>query len=323
MRDALSLLDQVLAFGGGRALESEVRALLGTLDRRHVEAILEALAARDGGALMDCVGRLDERAPDYDQALGELAAALQRMALLQALPDLRGEDEEHDAMLAALAAKFAPEDLQLLYQIAIMARRTSISRPTRAAASKWRCSGCWRSSRRHRRPGPALRRTAVRRPRPRRPVRGPQPPPEAPGREPPRRRRSSRRMRSPPATTGRLSSRRSACRAWRRSSPRTACWSVAGKESSSCASTRRAGTSCGRSSSRSWPRRCRANFGRETRLAIVRSSAEESTPAREQARAADARQRAAEQAIESDANVRAMREIFGAKAAARIGQALN
>jgi len=106
MRDALSLLDQVLAFGGGRALESEVRALLGTLDRRHVEAILEALAARDGGALMDCVGRLDERAPDYDQALGELAAALQRMALLQALPDLRGEDEEHDAMLAALAAKF-------------------------------------------------------------------------------------------------------------------------------------------------------------------------------------------------------------------------
>jgi len=47
MRDALSLLDQVLAFGGGRAVESEVRALLGTLDRRHVEAILNALGAND------------------------------------------------------------------------------------------------------------------------------------------------------------------------------------------------------------------------------------------------------------------------------------
>ncbi len=123
MRDALSLLDQVLAFGGGRVLEAEVRALLGTLDRRHVEAILGALASNDGSELMSCVQQLDERAPDYDQALGELAAAIQRMALLQALPDLRGEDEEQDIALAALAVRFAPEDLQLLYQIAIMARR--------------------------------------------------------------------------------------------------------------------------------------------------------------------------------------------------------
>jgi DNA polymerase-3 subunit gamma/tau len=123
MRDALSLLDQVLAFGGGRVLEAEVRALLGTLDRRHVEAILGALASKDGNALMTCVQQLDERAPDYDQALGELAAAIQRMALLQALPDLRGEDEEQDLALAAQAGRFSPEDLQLLYQISIMARR--------------------------------------------------------------------------------------------------------------------------------------------------------------------------------------------------------
>jgi DNA polymerase-3 subunit gamma/tau len=123
MRDALSLLDQVLAFGGGRVLEAEVRSLLGTLDKRHVEAILGALASKDGNALMSCVQQLDERAPDYDQALGELAAAIQRMALLQALPDLRGEDEEQDLALAAQAGRFSPEDLQLLYQIAIMARR--------------------------------------------------------------------------------------------------------------------------------------------------------------------------------------------------------
>ena len=61
MRDALSLFDQVLAFGDGRAIESEVRALLGTLDRRHVEGIIEALAARDGAALMErAAGRLHD-----------------------------------------------------------------------------------------------------------------------------------------------------------------------------------------------------------------------------------------------------------------------
>jgi DNA polymerase-3 subunit gamma/tau len=124
MRDALSLLDQVLAFGGGRALEAEVRTLLGTLDRKHVQGILTALAEKDGAALMQQVAQLDERAPDYHQALGELSGAIQRMALLQALPDLPpGDDEDEDRLLAELAAKFSPEDVQLLYQIAINSRR--------------------------------------------------------------------------------------------------------------------------------------------------------------------------------------------------------
>jgi DNA polymerase-3 subunit gamma/tau len=124
MRDALSLLDQVLAFGGGRAMEAEVRTLLGTLDRKHVQGILTALAAKDGAALMKQAAHLDERAPDYHQALGELSGAIQRMALLQALPDLPpGDDEDEDKLLAELAAKFTAEDLQLLYQIAINSRR--------------------------------------------------------------------------------------------------------------------------------------------------------------------------------------------------------
>ena len=148
MRDALSLLDQVLAFGGGRAIESEVRTLLGTLDRRHVEGILNALAAQDGAALMACVAQLDERAPDYDQALGELSAAIQRMALLQALPDLRGEDEEQDAALARARREVPARGPAA----ALPDRDHGPSRPrlsprTRAAASRWRCCGCWRSGR--------------------------------------------------------------------------------------------------------------------------------------------------------------------------------
>jgi DNA polymerase-3 subunit gamma/tau len=126
LRDALSLLDQVLAFGGGRAVEAEARSLLGTLDRRHVQGILGALGRCDGAELMRQAAHLDERAPDYDQALGELAAAVQRMALLKAvagLPARDDDDEEEDALLRELAATFAAEDLQLLYQIAVNARR--------------------------------------------------------------------------------------------------------------------------------------------------------------------------------------------------------
>jgi DNA polymerase-3 subunit gamma/tau len=55
-----------------------------------------------------------------------------------------------------------------------------------------------------------------------------------------------------------------------------------------------------------------SHYGTTVRLSIAMSEAEEATPARQMARAADDRQRAAEQAIESDANVRTLREVFGA-----------
>ena len=78
MRDALSLLDQLIAFGGGALTEADARAMLGTIDRGHVAQIVEALSLGDGAALMARVGELDRDAPDYDRALVELAALLQR-----------------------------------------------------------------------------------------------------------------------------------------------------------------------------------------------------------------------------------------------------
>src|SRR6266513_1081712 len=78
MRDALSLLDQLIAFGGGRAGEAEARAMLGTISRDHVLRIAQLLAEADGAALVACAGSLEEFAPDYAQVLDELAALLVR-----------------------------------------------------------------------------------------------------------------------------------------------------------------------------------------------------------------------------------------------------
>ena len=148
MRDALSLLDQVLAFGGGRVVEAEARSLLGTLDRRaRRRPSSRRLRPSDGAALMQCVATLDERAPDYHQALGELAGALQRMALLQALPDLRSDADDEDEALAALAAQLFAGGPAALYQIAIMSRRDLDYAPDARAGSRWRCCACWPSVR--------------------------------------------------------------------------------------------------------------------------------------------------------------------------------
>jgi DNA polymerase-3 subunit gamma/tau len=124
MRDALSLLDQLIAFGGAGLTEADARAMLGTIDRGHVAQIAEALSRGDGAALMARVAELDRDAPDYDRALVELAALLQRLAIVQIVPDAAADDAEFDReILARLANAMGPEDVQLYYQIALAGRR--------------------------------------------------------------------------------------------------------------------------------------------------------------------------------------------------------
>ena len=124
MRDALSLLDQLIAFGGGTLNEANTRAMLGTIDRGHVGRLIDALARADGSGLLAEVKELDRDAPDYDRALVELATFLQRIAIVQIVPEAALQDEEFDAgSLARLAQAISPEDVQLYYQIALGGRR--------------------------------------------------------------------------------------------------------------------------------------------------------------------------------------------------------
>jgi DNA polymerase III subunit gamma/tau len=124
MRDALSLLDQLIAFGGGASSEVNARAMLGTVDRSHVTKIVEALARGDGPDLLTQVKELDRDAPDYDRALVDLGAFLQRLAIVQVVPETASEDEEFDAdTLDRLSRAMTPEDVQLYYQIALAGRR--------------------------------------------------------------------------------------------------------------------------------------------------------------------------------------------------------
>lgn len=123
MRDALSLLDQVIAFGGNKLTAVDTRTMLGTLDRAEVYSIIEAVSLRDARAVLARIAELDERAPDYREVLAELAAVLQKVALLQAVPDLQLDEAEDSETYRRLAASLTPEDTQLFYQIAIVGRR--------------------------------------------------------------------------------------------------------------------------------------------------------------------------------------------------------
>ncbi len=124
LRDALSLMDQFIAFGGGALSEANARAMLGTIDSGHISRLVDALARGDGPGLLAEVRDLDRDAPDYERALGELATFLQRLAIVQIVPDAALEDQEFDHRdLVRLAGAISREDAQLYYQIALGGRR--------------------------------------------------------------------------------------------------------------------------------------------------------------------------------------------------------
>jgi DNA polymerase-3 subunit gamma/tau len=123
MRDALSLLDQLIAFGAGEASESQARAMLGTVARDHVVRIAELLAAANSAELLRGAQALEQFAPDYAQLLDELAGLLVRVALRQTVSDYEGDEVFAPEVIERLARALAPEDVQLYYQTAITGKR--------------------------------------------------------------------------------------------------------------------------------------------------------------------------------------------------------
>ena len=120
MRDGLSLLDQAIAFGGGRVGAEDIRTMLGTVGRDMSLRLLQALAARDGASLLAEVARIHELAPDFGGVLQEVLGLLHRIALFQQVPATLAADDPERETLVALGRDLTPEDVQLYYQIALL-----------------------------------------------------------------------------------------------------------------------------------------------------------------------------------------------------------
>jgi DNA polymerase-3 subunit gamma/tau len=122
LRDALSLLDQAIAHGGGHLGEASTRAMLGAVDKTFLHAILGALVAGDGAALAAEAERMAERSLSFESALQDLGVLLHRLALAQVVPQSLPDDDPDTPALQALAQRFGADELQLYYQIAVQGR---------------------------------------------------------------------------------------------------------------------------------------------------------------------------------------------------------
>ena len=125
MRDALSLTDQAIAYGGGQLQEAAVRQMLGSADRSHVFRLIEALAHGDGKAVVETSEALRLNGLSAAATLEDMSMVLQRMAVLQAVPDMAEADasDPEAAEMARLAGVMPPDETQLLYSLSLHGRQ--------------------------------------------------------------------------------------------------------------------------------------------------------------------------------------------------------
>ena len=125
MRDALSLTDQAIAFGGGQLKEESVKHMLGSADRTYVFQLIEALAKGDGKSVVAISETLRLHGLNSASTLEDMSSVLQRMAVLQAVvnaPEADSTDPEAGD-IARLASLMPADETQLLYSLCIHGRQ--------------------------------------------------------------------------------------------------------------------------------------------------------------------------------------------------------
>ena len=123
MRDALSLTDQAISHGGGKLSEADVVTMLGTVDRKRIYELVDALAASDVQKALEIAQSLAEFSPDYFALVEEMLVLMHSVAVFQQLPQRQSSQTSEgfeQEKIASYAQSFSPEHVQLIYQMLLM-----------------------------------------------------------------------------------------------------------------------------------------------------------------------------------------------------------
>ena len=123
MRDALSLLDQAIAYGGGSVLQPTVETMLGSVSREYLFKLFDALLQQDAAAIIGEAKNIIAHNPDYQRVCAEMIALLQQMALKQSGIDTESEEGMANEQFEDLSTRLSSEEIQLYYQIMLQGRQ--------------------------------------------------------------------------------------------------------------------------------------------------------------------------------------------------------
>ncbi len=123
MRDGLSLLDQIIAFGGTTIRHQDLEALLGAVPQERVRAMVEAVIQQDSAKALQVIAALLDQGHDVRAYCADLVEYVRNMlvaAVVPSGPELRSlieATEEDLTQLARDAERFTVEQLQELFRM--------------------------------------------------------------------------------------------------------------------------------------------------------------------------------------------------------------
>ncbi len=123
MRDALSILDQGIAYCVGTIEEATIKKMLGAIDQSYLFNLIQAVIDQDGQKVIEIAKHMDERNLSFEAALNDLANLIQIISVTQAIPESLEVSYLDRDQVITLSKKISAEQLQLLYQITILGRR--------------------------------------------------------------------------------------------------------------------------------------------------------------------------------------------------------
>jgi DNA polymerase-3 subunit gamma/tau len=306
LRDALSLLDQAVAYCGGELQQEAVATMLGTIDREHVSSLLDLLADGDAAGLIKAIATVDEQFPDYGRLLDDLTRLLQRVAIYQAIGATDSDDDLAESEVAAFAKRMTAEDVQLFYQTALIGRRDLDLAPDPRSGVEMTLLRMLtfqpRRSSDSTEPGASVSAT-------------PRPQPAPPGKlkvvEPPQAKSALSELQQPSdwgkviqalELTGAAKLLAANC-AWLRRDEDTVYLGL----------DRRSESLLTRPRQQAIAEALSARFGQTLKVEITVAASATETPIQEQARRSDEKLEAARESLEADPNVKALRDMFGAQ----------
>ena len=325
MRDALSLLDQAIAFGGGNLNRDGVAGMLGVVGSEVLIDLLTAVVERDAQSLFAGVEKLADQVPDFAGVLADLLSLIHRVAVQQVLPD-DGDGAPDAEAVADLARRIPPADVQAYYQVALKGRRDLDYHPDPRHGFEmillrmlaFRPAGGGEAAS----PAPAAPQASTRplassSPAPSRPPRASSPEPAKPAPAP------STNPEPPSASPGGAAT--GAAEDWNQIFPQLGLRAMALQVASHCALKSKEGSAITLTLPASHTRMCTASiekqiaealgryFGEKIQLKIVGGEVTEETPAKRAERHSRERQSEARESIDNDPLVADMRDTFGAE----------
>ena len=122
LRDALSLLDQSIAYSASNLTDENITSMLGSVDKKYIHQIMISIVNNDASDLIKTIDNIDQYFPNYENLLIDLAEIFQRLAVLNLIQE-PFENNQFEYDLSEYDNSFDSEEIQLNYQIALMGRR--------------------------------------------------------------------------------------------------------------------------------------------------------------------------------------------------------